>query len=702
MTTVTCYVPSDMDAAATMPPGNMSITVANANLIRGSLGGYLVSLYGHYTYNIYGQLTSGTLTGMDVSYSAVPQYSMRGLSIDVVALVSNPAASTDAAIFSGNDIFNGSSGADVLRGYNGRDILNGNAGNDKLHGEAGNDTLKGGTGSDTLNGGAGADSMVGGRGNDIYHIDNVGDIVTETSALPTEIDKVLSSISHALGNNIENLALTGTAAINGTGNALNNTITGNAAANILNGGAGADKMSGGLGDDVYHVDSIGDVVTEISTLLTEIDKVFSSVTYTLRANVENLSLTGIAAINGTGNTLNNTIVGNAAANTLNGGAGDDTLTGGAGNDILIGGAGVDTFAGGAGNDIYYVDDSLPAVTLNIEGQPGNYVSGGTNTTYTSATGNWRVFQQVDFTGDASVDYMVFLYMDNTPGKFALLTVGTNQLGTNLPAGTYLNAERASFANPGSPGLDFSMDGRGNNEVWGSFTIHSIDTDYSAATPMLRSLSMTFSQSGLPTEPPLTGTFSYNLPGSALGEQVTELANQGTDHVISSVSYALSAYVENLTLSGNAAIDGTGNALGNILTGNGVSNILSGGAGKDSILGGGGGDTLIGGYGQDTLTGGAGKDTFDFNALGDSKVGTDRDTITDFIHGIDKIDLADIDAIAGGANNAFTFIGTANFSAAGQVRFANGILYGNTNADLAAEFEIALTGVTTLAAADILL
>jgi serralysin len=133
----------------------------------------------------------------------------------------------------------------------------------------------------------------------------------------------------------ENLTLLGTAANNGTGNALNNIITGNAAANILDGGAGADRLIGGLGGDTYIVENAGDLAVETSALLTEIDTVRSSVSYSLGANLERLTLTGATAINGIGNALKNTITGNGAANILNGGLGIDTLVGGLGNDTYV-------------------------------------------------------------------------------------------------------------------------------------------------------------------------------------------------------------------------------------------------------------------------------------------------------------------------------------------------------------------------------
>ena len=184
--------------------------------------------------------------------------------------------------------------------------------------------------------------MIGGAGNDSYVVDNAGDIVTEVAAGGT--DSVQASVTYTLGAEVENLTLTGTGAINGTGNALDNGLTGNTGANRLDGGLGADTMTGGGGNDTYVVDNAGDVVVEAASGGT--DTVESSVTYTLGAEVENLTLTGTAAINGTGNALNNMLTGNAAANVL---------TGGAGNDTLNGGAGIDTLVGGAGNDIYVVD-----------------------------------------------------------------------------------------------------------------------------------------------------------------------------------------------------------------------------------------------------------------------------------------------------------------------------------------------------------
>ncbi|WP_413173282.1 calcium-binding protein [Anabaena azotica] len=139
-----------------------------------------------------------------------------------------------------------------------------------------------------------------------------------------------------------------------TGTSVADTIYGYGGNDILDGGAGVDTMYGGTGNDSYYVDNIDDIVAE--NFNEGIDTVYASVSYSLRNNVENLSLTGTGVINGYGNSLNNVINGNSANNIIYGYGGNDTINGGAGADIMY---------GGAGNDIYYVDHIDDIVAENF-------------------------------------------------------------------------------------------------------------------------------------------------------------------------------------------------------------------------------------------------------------------------------------------------------------------------------------------------
>jgi serralysin len=208
--------------------------------------------------------------------------------------------------------------------------------------------ITGGTGNDTLNGGAGADVLIGGLGNDTYVVDNAGDVLVESG---TGVDTVMSSVTWALNADFENLTLTGTGNVNGTGNAGANTLIGNNGNNTLDGQAGADAMAGGVGNDTYVVDNVGDVVTESAGAGTDLVRT-SLGSYTLGDNVENLVFTGTGGFTGTGNALANTITGGAGGDRLDGADGNDTLNGGGANDIMIGGSGNDTMNGGAGNDTF--------------------------------------------------------------------------------------------------------------------------------------------------------------------------------------------------------------------------------------------------------------------------------------------------------------------------------------------------------------
>ena len=228
-----------------------------------------------------------------------------------------------------DNVVSGNGGNDILRLGGGADTGNGGDGNDQLFGEAEADRLVGGSGDDILDGGAGADTMNGGAGVDRYYVDNAGDRVLE--AVGGGVDRVYTSVSfNAGGQDIEQVYVSGSVAANVAGNALDNLLVGNAANNYLNGGAGADDMRGGAGNDTYGVENTGDRVTEAAGGGT--DTVRSAITYTLGANVENLTLVGSVQVNGIGNELANVLIGSSRSNVLIGMGGRDVMTGGGGAD----------------------------------------------------------------------------------------------------------------------------------------------------------------------------------------------------------------------------------------------------------------------------------------------------------------------------------------------------------------------------------
>ena len=277
--------------------------------------------------------------------------------------------------------------ASKVYGTAGDDVLTGSSADDQIYGYAGNDTLYGSGGNDLLDGGAGTDYMSGDAGDDTYFVDAATDSAVESSGSGN--DTVIASVSYTLLNNVEALVLSGSANLNGTGNASANTLTGNSGNNTLNGGAGVDTMSGGLGNDTYVVDSTSDVVAENPGEGT--DLVQASATYTLSSNVENLTLTGSSGINATGNAMSNVLTGNSGANTLSGGAGNDTLDGGAGNDTMLGGLGDDTYTVGAAGDVATesagqgIDTVMSSVTYTLGANLENLSLTGSSAI--NATGN---------------------------------------------------------------------------------------------------------------------------------------------------------------------------------------------------------------------------------------------------------------------------------------------------------------------------
>ena len=482
-------------------------------------------------------------------------------------------------------------------------------------GNSGVNVITGNSGNNTLDGGTGVDTLIGGAGNDTYVVDVVGDVITEAASAGNDTVSAGFTYSIATLTNLENITLTGTGNFNATGNTAVNILTGNAGNNTLDGGTGADTMIGGDGNDTYVVDNAGDVITEATSGGT--DTVLSAASYVLSSvgEIENLTLTGTAAINGTGNALDNTINGNTANNTLDGGAGADTLAGGTGNDTYIvdnasdfvtelTGAGTDAVlasvdytlgsfienltltgsaAEGTGNTLDNImTGSSGANTLSGLGGNDTFIGGGGADTLVGGAGNdlyiignagvtiTEVASEGTDTVQASVSVdlstMHEVEIITLTGTSAINATGTDEANT-ITGNTAINVLSGGDGNDtldGGTGADTMIGGDGND----TFTVDNI------------------------------------------ADVVTEASGEGNDTVISSVTYTLGANVDNLTLTGTTALNGTGNADVNILTGNGGNNTLDGKVGADTMIGGAGNDTYIVDDVGDVITEGsaAGTDT----------------------------------------------------------------------------------------------
>jgi len=430
----------------------------------------------------------------------------------------------------------------LIVGNSNNNLLKGGGGSDTIRGGAGNDVLEAGTGDDTLNGETGADSLHGGLGNDIYHVDEAADSVTESAN--EGVDTVYASADYALSANVEVLVLTGDART-GIGNELDNQVHGNTWNNTLNGGAGADSLYGGYGDDVYYVDNASDLVGENADHGHDI--VYSGADWTLAANVENLTLIGVA-LTGCGNELRNRIDGNGYNNVLSGLLGSDTLDGAAGNDTLYGGddsdhlhgsAGVDTLFGDAGNDSLY------------GGTDSDNLNGGTGDDYLEGGDGNDIID-----GGADNDNL-----HGQAGKDTLSGGSGNDTVSGYTEDDTLFGDGGDDYLDGGDGSDSLGGGIGNDQVIGWSDGDQLN--------------------GGDGDDTLWGDFLNDTVSGAGG---------------------------NDTLNGGTGWDTLYGGRGNdLLNGDADNDILSGGDGNDTLLGGDGDDNVAGGAGDDELNGGAGDD-----------------------------------------------------------------------------------------------
>lgn len=476
----------------------------------------------------------------------------------------------------GSDFIFGLGGDDIIVGGDGDDTLEGEDGDDFLFAEGGSNTLRGGNGDDELHGGPLADVLEGGFGDDVYYTDNFAEI-SDTGGR----DAIASPVSVDLADNpsIEGVQLTGGANADATGTDGDNFLGGNAGKNTLRGLGGNDRLVGGAGDtleggfgaDVYVVDSEKAVVVEVSDTpsLLNSDVVLAKSSFTLPANVENLTLIGAGAKFGNGNNENNSINANGQAGvraplgqalTLDGRGGNDSVIGGDGGDTIFGGDGDDFVFGSAGNDTLRGGKKSGASTGNDE-----LYGGAGDDTLVGGSGNDVLYGDKSVAGD----------------------------DTGFPIGS------GADVLDGGAGFNQLFGGAGNDRlITGGATGDTLDGG--------------------------DGDDTYVFTGGAFNFS-TILDSDGTDTVESFVDVDLEATflgfptisgaVEIITLTESiganfqpvGAANAAGNSLANIIAGNSLNNSLDGRDGDDELRGGGGNDSLDGGPGRDRIFGGDGDD-----------------------------------------------------------------------------------------------
>ena len=564
--------------------------------------------------------------------------------------------------------------ANVIEGNKGANLIDGGAGADTLTGGAGNDTfvLKAGQangdviGDFTGNGSAAGDSIK-------FDGFSSAAVLTNTSGNTWQIfdggrtetftiNGALATADYSFVNvgappppppdPSGNETLAGTASAEtlggGAGNDQlsglggNDTLTGGDGNDTLDGGAGNDSLVGGIGNDTYVIDSASDKISETGGDSGDTIRATISIDLSLAAyaGVENVTLTGTGAINATGTGGANHLVGNDGANVLDGKGGADTLEGGKGNDtylvdnsadsvIEITGGGTDTVKstvsyvladpfvenltllagagaiGGTGNDLANVITGNEGANLLDGGNGADTLVGGLgdDTYVVNLAGD--VTTEASSAGTDTVQSTAASYtLASNVENLILLSGAVN--GTGNSSANLITGNGADNALNGGSGADRLEGGAGSDTLIGGNAADTL----------------------------VGGTGHDHYVVSNVTDVVDESSgNAGdVDTVESSITYNLTANgttvkgdIESLTLTGTSAINGTGNALHNVITGNSAANLLDGGAGNDTLIGGAGNDTLVGGSGNDQIDVSSGNDTVRYTSALDG---------TDVVNGFD--------------------------------------------------------------------
>ncbi|MDO9241888.1 MAG: calcium-binding protein [Methylicorpusculum sp.] len=503
--------------------------------------------------------------------------------------------------------------SNTIYGEAGNDQLYGGIGNDFLSGGSGDDKLYGGEGHDELNGGAGIDIMTGGTGNDTYVFGKGSgqDWVNSYDTTAGKIDGIQFDWSvvpddiqvRRIGNNLEFSIKSTSDTLTVLNYMENDGITPYSVEQIkfFNGTVWdlamvkakmisnrTPELTKALsdqqvfeGDDfVFTIDGNafddpddGDVLTYSARQAhgSELPEwlVFDAETLTFRGIADKAGTLSVrVTAKDTGNLTVSDIFDITVARMpgliLTGSSGADSLIGGRGNDVLNGLAGTDKLFGYAGNDILNGGRGHDIMAGGIGDDIYIVDSAGDSVIENAGEGIDKIESSVSFKLSPHVEWL------QLTGIRSINATG-NELDNVL-----MGNNAANILNGGT-GIDTLIGGRGND----TYIVDNV------------------------------------------GDVVIEYSNQGFDIVQSSVSFALSRHIENLTLTGSAVIDGIGNELNNLLRGNVSNNSLTGGAGNDSLYGDRGNDLLDGGIGDDYLNGGTGSDTYLFSR------GSGKDTIDDY-------------------------------------------------------------------------
>lgn len=519
----------------------------------------------------------------------------------------------------------------------------------------GDGTITAGAGADEIKGGYGADVLRGGAGDDIIY-DNRGQNRTDDAA----VDRVFGDG----GDDVIIVGL-GDSADGGSGNDELNAEY----AATLRGGDGDDVLAGSRGDDTLD----GGAGIDTASYLAANDDVFVNLALTVRQNTDYSGRDLLVAIE-----------------NLIGGSGNDRLTGNALDNVIQGALGDDRIDGGGGSDTasYSLSNLEAVVDLRISGAQDTGYSG------------------VDTL--ISIENLVGSDYDDTltgNGTANVIEGGGGDDRLNGQGG----ADTASYAGAGrGVAVSLAIVGAQNTGGAGVDTLALFENLRGSAfgdrltgdggANRLEGLGGADTLTGGAGADTLVGGLGNDTYVVDAGDVIVEAAGGGSDRVQTAIGWTLATNLERLTLTGAAAVNGTGNSAANALVGNGAANRLTGLAGDDTLDGGGGADRLDGGAGADQLTGGAGSDIFDFNLATDSSAAA-----PDVILGFDGpggaagdlIDLSGIDAGAAAGDQAFRF----NSVAAGGISLiaqgADTLLRGNTDADADFEFAILIRDGATL-------